>query len=156
MIQVHDRLFVGAERDCRLGNDELVVVHACKSPCHQGAVGYRGSLPSSHPNYLVLEQGHDLYLNIIDPDKPLFMPPLFTSFLDFAGPHWDAGRKVLVHCNQGESRSPTLALMLMAKHIGVISNESYDGARTDFEQLYPYYRPGLGIQTYLRRHWADF
>jgi hypothetical protein len=156
VIEVHDRLFVGSEADCRPGNDESVVIHACKSPCHQRAVGYRGSLPSSHPNYLVLEHSYDLYLNIIDPDKPLFMPPLFTVFLDFAGKHWDAGRKVLIHCNQGESRSPTLAMMLMAKHIGVISDASYDEARAEFEQLYPYYRPGLGIQKYLHCHWAEF
>jgi predicted protein tyrosine phosphatase len=156
MIEVYDRLFVGGETDCRPGNEELVVVHACKSPCHQRAVGYHGSLPSSHPNYLVLEHSHDLYLNIIDPDQPLFMPPLFTSFLKFAGRHWDDGKKVLIHCNQGESRSPTLAMMLMAKHIGAITDASYDEARAEFERLYAGYRPGLGIQTYLRRHWTQF
>lgn len=156
MIEVYDRLFVGGEADCRPGNEELVVVHACKSPCHQRAVGYRGSLPSSHPNYLVLEHSYDLYLNIIDPDKPLFMPPLFTAFLEFAGRHWDDGREVLVHCNQGESRSPTLAMMLMAKHISAITDASYNEARAEFEGLYAGYRPGLGIQTYLRRHWAQF
>lgn len=36
MIEVHDRLFVGSEADCRPGNDESVVIHARKSPCHQG------------------------------------------------------------------------------------------------------------------------
>jgi hypothetical protein len=85
MIEISDRLYVGNEYDCREGDDEWAIVHACKSPCHQRAVGYRGKLRSSHPNYLVLEEENDLYLNIIDPPVPLFMPPLFTSFLKFAG-----------------------------------------------------------------------
>ena len=156
MNKLHESLYIGTELDCRLGDEELVVVHACKSPCHQRAVGYRGSLPSSHPNYLVLERDYDLYLNIIDPDKPLFMPPLFNSFLRFSRFHWDAGREILIHCNQGESRAPSLAMMFLAKHLGVISNESFDKAGEQFQKMYPYYTPGLGIQVYFRQNWHEF
>lgn len=156
MIDVTDRLFVGGDFDCRTGNDSWAIVHACKSPCHQRAVGYRGSLHSSHPNYLVLEHEKDLYLNIIDPPVPLFKPQLFTSFLSFAGRHWDEGKKILIHCNKGESRSPTLAMMFMAKHQKEISNISYLKARKDFEQIFSGYFPGQGIQIYLNEHWSEF
>ncbi|MBW2643629.1 MAG: dual specificity protein phosphatase family protein [Deltaproteobacteria bacterium] len=156
MKKVHERLYVGSELNCRSGNDAMAVVHACKSPCHQRAVGYRGSLPSSHPNYLVLEKGFDLYLNIIDPDKPLFMPLLFTSFLEFSMFQWNAGREILVHCNQGESRAPTLAMMFMAKRLHSISNKSFEKARQDFQNIYPYYSPGIGIQIYLGKNWNTF
>lgn len=44
-------------------------------------VGYRGSLAASHPNYLVLQREHDLYLNIIDPPVPLFKAETFERFL---------------------------------------------------------------------------
>jgi hypothetical protein len=83
MVEVYDRLFVGATDDCRIGVEKLAVVHACKSPCHQQAVGYRGSLPANHLNYLVLQRDHDLYLNIIDPPVPLFKAETFERFLAF-------------------------------------------------------------------------
>lgn len=156
MRQVHERVYVGTESDCRTGNSAWVVVHACKSPCHQRAVGYRRSLPSDHPNYLVLEHERDLYLNIIDPPAPLFKRPLFASFLKFAGRHWDAGSSILIHCNKGESRAPSLAMLFLAKHSHTIPGVSYDSARKEFQKIYPFYHPGGGIQVYLRAHWDDF
>ena len=148
-IEVQDGLYVGNELDCRVGGDELAVVHVCKSPCHQSAVGYRGSLSRDHPHYLVLEQGTNLYLNLVDPPIPLFMAPSFISFLAFARVQLKEDRKILIHCNQGESRAPSLALLLLAKLVGSISNESYRAARADFEALFMGYNPGLGIQKYL-------
>ena len=155
MHQVHDRVFVGAESDCIAASPNLAVVHACKSPCHQHAVGYRGKLPNTHPHYLVLERGHDLYLNIIDPPVPLFKPELFDSFLAFARHSWSAGGRLLIHCNQGESRAPTLALLFLAKHCRVIRDESFEAAAADFAPRYPTYNPGLGIRSYLTQHWLE-
>ena len=155
MIEVVEGLFVGGESDCRSGGDGWAIVHACKSPCHQQSVGYRGNLPSSHPNYLVLEHEFDLFLNMIDPPQPFFMPPLFTSFLSFAQTHSSAGANLLVHCNQGQSRAPSLAMLFLAKVAGAISDESYQSARSEFEDLYAHYYPGLGIQIYLDRHWRE-
>ncbi len=156
MIEVQDGLYVGNGADCRVGDVEWAVVHACKSPCHQRAVGYRGSLSRDHPHYLVLEQGTDLYLNLVDPRIPLFMAPSFISFLAFARVQLIEGRKILIHCNQGESRAPSLALLLLAKLVGSISNESYGAARTEFEALFNSYNPGMGIQKYLADHWSEF
>jgi len=155
MIKIREGLYVGNQHDCRNGDDDWAVVHACKSPCHQTAVGYRKSLSKDHPNYLVLEQGADLYLNLVDPPTPLFRAASFTSFLRFAQAQMQAGRKLLIHCNQGESRAPSLAMLFLAKITGEISNESYASARTDFETIFSGYLPGLGIQKYLSRHWSD-
>jgi hypothetical protein len=105
MVKIEDRLFIGSENDCRNGTEQLAVVHACKSPCHQRAVGYRGSLLNSHPNYLFLQQDNDLYLNIIDPPVPLFKIETFKRFLAFARSKYDCGSSLLIHCNQGESRA---------------------------------------------------
>jgi predicted protein tyrosine phosphatase len=154
MVKIDNRLFIGAVDDCRTGTEQLAVVHACKSPCHQQAVGYRGSLPASHPNYLVLQQGHDLYLNIIDPPVPLFKAETFERFLAFARTKYDSGASLLIHCNQGESRAPSLALLFLAKHIGKLSNTSYVDAKHAFEKTFPAYQPGLGIQRFLTDEWA--
>jgi hypothetical protein len=125
MVKVHDRLYIGDEATCQLGSAKLAVVHACKSPCHQRAVGYRGSLSPQHPHYLVLRHPYDLYLNIIDPPVPLFKIETFAQFLLFASEHYDGGGSLLIHCNQGESRAPTLALMFLAKHRRVIPSDSF-------------------------------
>ncbi len=154
MRQIHERLFVADERSCRAGSAEVAVVHACKSPCHQRAVGYRGSLSAQHPNYLVLRHPYDLYLNIIDPPVPLFKIETFVQFLLFAAEHYDRGASVLIHCNQGESRAPTLALLFLAKHLGAIPGESLYAAQTAFTPLCPEYRPGRGIHQFLETNWA--
>lgn len=153
MKEVHDRVFVANALACTRGNSGLAVVHACKSPCHQSVIGYNGNLSKTHSNYLVLEQTYDLFLNIIDPPVPLFMPELFTSFLSFAIKHWRAGKKLLVHCNQGESRAPSLALLFLAKGLSVINSSSYQAARKEFEIFYPQYKPGKGIEAYFTQNW---
>lgn len=87
MKEIFERVYIGNESCCRLGDEDWAVVHACKHPCHQKAVGYTGNLPKDHPFYLVKEDGGNLYLNIVDPKIPLFMPPTFTNFLRFAEEH---------------------------------------------------------------------
>jgi hypothetical protein len=156
MKNVVERLYVGTDVDCRHGDNQWAIVHACKSPCHQREVGYRGSLPNIHPNYLVLEKENDLVLNIIDPPVPLFKHKLFIDFLSFTIRHWENGKNLLIHCNMGESRAPSLALLFLSKHLKIIPNTSYDDAKTEFSKLYPGYTPGLGIQTFLRKNWNEY
>jgi predicted protein tyrosine phosphatase len=84
---------------------------------------------------------------------PLFPNELFAAFLPFAREMWDSGKQLLIHCNQGESRAPSLALIFLAKHLQAVSNESYAMARTDFNQVFPHYMPGRGIETYLTNNW---
>lgn len=155
MQEIHERVIVTNDLSCTRGSEAVAVVHACKSPCHQRAIGYRGKLPNTHPNYLVLEQENDLFLNIIDPPVPLFMPPLFTAFLEFANKHWGQGKKLLIHCNQGESRAPSLAMLFLAKGVSAIPDTSYEEARLEFEKLYPKYNPGRGIETYFSKNWSQ-
>jgi hypothetical protein len=155
MIEVHDRLFVGTERDCFHKRDGWAVVHACRHPCHVNAVGYCGSLSNTHPNYLSMERGPNLYLNIVDPPKPLFFPKTFVDFMSFARKHYSEGKNLLIHCNQGESRAPSLALLFMSKELRVISYKSYKEARKEFVEKYQGYRPGMGISRYFTEHWDE-
>lgn len=155
MQEIHERLFVGSEGDCFRSRSGWAVVHACKSPCHQQAVGYRGSLPSDHPNYLVLEDQQNLFLNIIDPPIPLFKHETFASFLTFSEEHWNKGENLLIHCNLGESRAPTLALLFMAKRLNALPASSYPEAKQQFAVIFPSYSPGQGIQTFLIQHWNE-
>lgn len=156
MRMVYDRLFVGSLRDCSHHKEGWAVVHACKTPCHQRAVGYQKSLPSSHPYYLVYERPGNLYLNMIDPSVPLFLPPLFSEFLRFARDNWEEGKNLLIHCNHGNSRAPSLALLFLAKVVGGLPAENYGVALNEFVKFYPSYFPGQGIQIYLNKNWRRF
>jgi hypothetical protein len=155
MKTIYERVVVASGIDCRRGDDKIAVVHACKSPCHQRAVGYSGNLPNSHHYYLWLRDESDLYLNIIDPPVPLFPDELFVQFLSFAREIWDSEKTLFIHCNLGESRAPSLALIFLAKHLQVISNDNFESARKEFLQLFPHYLPGRGIETYLTNNWKE-
>ena len=151
MEEVRSGLWVGREcewEECRW------VVHACKNPCHRDALGYVGSLDSGHEHYLSYRRGCSLYLNMIDPKVPLFQVSMFQEFLRFANECWPGGEGLLIHCNQGLSRSPSLALLFMVR-LGELSNKSYDAARSEFEVLYPRYSPGRGIEIFLSSHWGE-
>jgi hypothetical protein len=152
-IEVFDRLRIGDLSCCRPGDEHTAVVHACKSPCHQRAVGYSGSLAASHPDYLWQLQPGNLFLNLIDPPRPLFKIESFHAFLRFAAHSYDAGAALLIHCNQGESRAPSLALLFLACHLRAIPRDSFAAAAGAFTRLYPAYAPGQGIRQFLTQHW---
>lgn len=156
MREIVGGLHVGTDRDCfRDQRDGWAVVHACKHPCHVEAVGYRGSLPSDHPNYLLLEDDGHLYMNLIDPERPLFRTDSFRGFRDFATRHREDGSELLIHCNQGRSRAPSLALLFLAKDLERLTSDSFDAARREYLGLDPDYLPGSGIQTFLQDNWSE-
>lgn len=156
MFEVYNNLFVGSDSDCFYDNrNDWAVIHACKSPCHQTAVGYKGNLSRSHLNYLTLEREGHLFLNMVDMNAPLsheFAGPIISAALGFIEKNIGL-RKVLIHCNVGQSRSPALALLFLSKRKKAISDESYQKAKEEFIRMFPLYQPGGGIETYLTRCW---
>lgn len=155
MIEVYHRLFVGGVDDCsRVVTEGRAIVHACKHPCHQRAVGYRGVLPKTHPEYLARVENCNLYLNVVDAPVPLFLPATFRLFRSFARAAWEGEQEVLIHCNEGRSRAPSLALLFLAKDLHVLPEETFQEAAEAFLTLYPAYAPGRGIAMYLETNWG--
>ena len=148
-------LFIGDLTDCTTGDENMAVVHAAKTPCHQEIVGYDGTLPNNHKYYLKYETKSDLYLNIIDPPIPLLKIETFKYFLDFVQRIWYIEKRdILIHCNQGKSRSPSLAILALA-YLEIIDNDSYKSARENFESYGIEYTPGKGIERFLSDHWLE-
>ncbi len=81
------------------------------------------------------------------------MMPSFVAFLAFVDREI-SDREVLIHCNQGQSRAPSLALLYMAKRLRSIPDESYDLAAEAFRSQFSY-RPGEGIKRWLAMNWQD-
>ncbi len=147
--QLIDNLFIA---DLESGHPEgtgAAIVHACKTPCHQNALRYEGSLPSTDPNYLFFEGDLDLFLNIIDPKEPLFKIEVFDKALEFIDKHIK-NREVIIHCNQGLSRAPALAMLFLFR------DKSFDEAMNSMRDMFPQFAPNTGIQTFLREHWDHF
>ena len=155
MKEIYQNLYIGTENDCSVGRvSGYAVIHACKHPCHVGAVGYRGNLPKSHPYYLILEKEKHLYLNMVDMEQelsPIYTNPIFKSALSFIDRHIKDD-KILIHCNQGQSRSPSIGLVYLANN-GIITNKSFHEAAIAFKDVYRDFMPGKGISEYLSRNW---
>jgi hypothetical protein len=130
---------------------DWAVVHACKMPCHQVAVGYTKEITATSPRYLVYERGADLFLNLVDAPLPLFQMATFHAVLAFCAK--PRGGQLLFHCNEGRSRAPSLALLHLAKNAHRVNATTYAAACQDFLKLYPAYAPGKGIAQYLATHW---
>ena len=156
MTQVDDNIYVGDLDDYRQLSDDnsFVFVQACKNPCHQKAVGYEGELPKDNPEYISALRSNGIAINMIDSISPLhFSYQQFDDALAFINSNTE--KKILIHCNQGVSRSPSIALLHLAKK-GKIKNNSYQSAKSDFESIYPNYRPNDGIKGFLTMHWPRF
>ena len=125
-------------------------MHACRT-CYRKAVSDGYDTQADRPNCLVLEDGHHLYMDLIDWPRPEFEIEIFAEFFRFVDSHIK-GCEVLIHCNKAESRSPSLTLLYMAKRLGLLPNESYDIAAGCFQQRFPY-SPGQGISSWLRDSW---
>lgn len=162
MIQVYPKLYVGdgATGDTVVGHiangDPWAVVHAAKEPWHRQLLGYHGrSAPKDHPEYLWAVRGPRLFLNMVDAPTAAFVAPqMVVTALDFIDSHRKEGKKVLVHCNQGMSRSPTLALLYLAQRTNAYTGLSLAQAVKSFKEDYPQYQPGAGMMEFLERVWS--
>ncbi len=158
MIEVHPGLWIGSEADYerRVRHEQnWRVVHACRDPYHRAALGYTGrGAPKTHPEYLVARRGHRLILNLIDsPDPAYIRRELMDTAVAFVGDALQSGTRVIVHCNQGRSRGPTIGLLAMLAHTDALPADSLEGVVGAFRRLYPGYEPGAGMSAYLRANW---
>jgi predicted protein tyrosine phosphatase len=161
MIQIHPNLFVGSEVDFESQVRHEVgwrVVHACKEPYHRQALRYnhRGA-PSDNPEYLVAQRGDQLMLNIIDVDDPAFIhKEIIDAALDFIEESLIAEMRVLVHCNTGKSRGPSIGMLYLLSRCEALPVSSFQDAELAFQKLYPDYRPAAGIRGFLKIHFDAY
>jgi hypothetical protein len=71
--------------------------------------------------------------------------------LKFIDHELKAGRKILVHCNAGQSRSPSIVLAYLHA-IGELP-QRLSRAEHVFKTLYPPYDPGKGMRARIRARW---
>lgn len=159
MIEVHERLFVGGELDEQQirGMEGWYVIHACKEPYHRQALGYTGrAAAKDHPEYLMAVRPGRLILNLVDVDNVAYIgAALVDAALAAIGENLPT-RKVLVHCNQGASRSPSLALLYLAQNTDQFRGLDHAAGVTRFRTLYAPYDPAKGMADYVRINWDRY
>lgn len=158
MIEVFPDLFIGGDVDydaltAGYGNGWFVI-SAAKEPQHRIALGYtERAAPKDHPEYLIARRENHLILNLIDPPDPAYIPEaIIDAALEAIGENIGE-RKVLVHCNQGLSRSPSIALLYLRKHDPGYANLDHAEGVELFKETHPAYKPSGGMAGYVEAHW---
>lgn len=151
MIEILPNLFIGTafdyENDVK-DVDGWAVVHAAKEPYHRQLLGYTGrAAAKDHPEYLMAKRGDRLFLNLIDAPMVDFIPKeVIEAALNFISEKISEGKKVLVHCNLGESRAPTIGMLYMVK-AGSFGKD-FPTVVKEFKKIYPKYDPGVGMADF--------
>lgn len=135
------------------------VVHACKEPYHRSLLGYTGrGAPKEHPEYAMAQRDKRLYLNIVDtPDKRFFSRTTIQAAIDFVREQLKAGQSVLVHCNEGHSRGPSITMLYLAAYTSFFKDRAtLVSVEKEFKTHYPPYCPAPGIRGHLEENWSFY
>lgn len=170
MIEIFPGLYIGDQNALMYadaGGGKIApgwfVISAAKEPWHREALGYkeRGA-PKDHPEYLIARRERRLILNLIDVDNPEFIrEEIVTAAVEAIDVARVNGDKVLIHCNQGKSRSPMLALLWMRLGVtapmihAVMKLLTVDQAIEAMKLVYPAFEPSKGMEGYARAHWEE-
>jgi len=159
MIEIYPNLFVGADSDFEdfvKFKSDWWVIHACKYPYHRDLLGYKSrGAPKNHPEYLLARRENRLFLNLIDVEDPAFVSEkIIDTAMSFISEALQVGDKILVHCNLGGSRGPSIGLLYLATNTDVLPKTSLHDAEMEFLKIYPKYAPKRGIREFVRINWV--
>lgn len=141
VIEISDNIFIGNSLDYELNKQKLK--------------DYNVICCAKHP-YFKLTDNNDfyydknvLYLNLVDADKLEYInDKAIQEAINFYRNNKD--KPFFIFCNQGYSRSPTLALLfLIIDRDKRINISSLDYVMYSFKQIYPQYNPNKGMKEYL-------
>lgn len=175
MKRIVEHLYIGTVTDVQFAQQSgMSILGAAKEPFHrqhaklQGAneEGYVGkAMPKDEPEYLFAERDHALYLNLIDARDVKYIPDeVINKALDFIDKEIADGRDVLIACNKGESRSPSIILMWFIKQgtFDYVKDFDYEQNGLAFifdyfmKNIYPNYKPSVGMVGYITKFWEDY
>ncbi len=169
MIEISENLYVGAQTDLvhALDHDHIdgkehvksnwFVISSAKEPWHRQALGYTSrAVAKDHPEYLIAHRPGRLILNLVDVDDPAYIrSEIVEAAMTEIDRHLADGKKVLIHCNQGQSRAPTLGLLYLRRTSADYADLTHEQGAAMFRATYPAYAPAKGMALYSQQHWDD-
>jgi|SRR5208337_216189 len=157
MHEIIDHLYVGSDADVAEAEKRGYAGLAATKDGpdgHRAMLGYTTLGAPKGKDYLFVRKGDHMALNLIDVENPEFIPEkVLDAGIAFIKEMIAAGKTVLVHCNAGHSRGPTIALLYM-RSVGELP-QPFNRARHIFKTLYPPYEPGHGMEFHARRLWDE-
>lgn len=152
MVEITKNLYVGDDNDFKTIDDGWYIIHACKEPYHRRLLGYTTRSCPMCSEYYYAERDNILYLNLVDAKTVQYIPKIvINKAIDFIENNINE-HKILLHCNKGESRSPSIALLYLNK-IGVIHENNPLVGIDEFRKIYPNYKPNPGMFQYVLQNW---
>jgi hypothetical protein len=160
MREVFENLYVSNQDEYKLGEfkqDDWAFCLAAKEPFHRSTIGYTGrACDKTHPEYLIARRDNMLILNLVDaPKAEFFDKRIIDAALEFVEEQLSTGKKVLIVCNEGRSRSASIALLYLIKH-GIIKGNTLEDCESEFMKVYLEYNPGTGIRGFVKEHWSEY
>ena len=160
MREVSENIYVGNQADYESGTfipSEWSFLLAAKEPWHRQALGYTGrAAAKDDPEYLIARRDNKLILNLVDAPKSIFFDKrVIDAGLDFIEEQLSEDKKVLICCNQGESRSASIALLYLIKH-GFVQGDTLEDCEAEFLKLYPEYNPGEGMRGFVKENFEEY
>lgn len=157
MQEIIRRLYVGSDDDVaeakKRGYARLAATKDGPDS-HRSMLGYTSLGAPKGKDYLFARRGDVMALNLIDVEDPDLIPDdVLEAGVAFINEMMLAGKKILVHCNAGRSRGPTMALLYM-RSVGE-APQPFNRAKHIFHTLYPPYSPAHGMEYHARRLWDD-
>jgi hypothetical protein len=150
-------LYLGSDEDVaeakRRGYARLC---CCKDgiDSHRSMLEYEGRSAPDGKDYYFARKGDVMALNLIDVEDPDMIPDkVIDAGLKFIKEMQDKGRILLVHCNAGMSRSPSIVLMYL--HAVGEMPQGFIGAERQFRHMYDKYDPGVGMRSHARERWKS-
>ena len=159
MIELRPGLFVGGDADhaevTAAGHEDWYIISASKEPHHRRALGYATrAAPRDDPEYLIAKRRGHLILNLVDAADPAYIPAeIINTAIEGIDAALNRNRRVLVHCNEGKSRAPTIALLYLRRYDPAYANLTHAEGVELFMKTYPSYSPGKGMATYAEENW---
>jgi protein-tyrosine phosphatase len=112
------------------------------------------SAPKDHQEYLIAERDGHLILNMVDAPDPSYIPKEIIDKALKTINEKISNQKVLVHCNQGMSRSAVIGMLFL--HLkGLLPDDFYE-AEKKFLEIYAFYAPNNGMRMYAFNNWDNY
>jgi predicted protein tyrosine phosphatase len=147
MEQVIPDLYIGDLDDNELvrGRGDWAVIHAEKDMHRHYVDAHKLAFHDS----ILTPDGNELYLAFEDAMKlDQVNTRCIGPALEFTHKHLTRGRKVLIHCIAGVSRSPTIAMLYLLQYTDVLPRTNIFDAIFSFSEIYPLYNPNDGLFAY--------
>jgi predicted protein tyrosine phosphatase len=145
MEEVIRNLFIGDRDEGVRGRPDWAVIHAEKGVHREYVKKHRLISGDAIPS----PDGRELYLAFEDAlNEDRVNTRCIRPALEFTHRHLANGRKVLIHCIAGVSRSPAILLLYLMKYTDLLPRTNIFDAIFSFSEIYPLYDPNDGLLAY--------